>query len=174
MGHKNAYIHYILRHFTVFAEEVDAVHDVYWQPTHSEEEHHQGQWFCKFQFLAIIPLPICSSFGTSVELPPDQPEHFRIQSNHDGQRCNHPTKEIEVNHVVHSHDNSKLANDFTRNTEVFLRLMIIPSNHRNQSGQEGQCPTQAHCHICPPLCHNGAVPEQDTDSFSSLIACCCL
>lgn len=173
MGHKNAKIHYVLGYLTVFAEEADAVHDVYWQPTHGKEEDYQGQGFCQFQLPAIVPLPISRGFGTSVELSSDQPEHFRIQSNHDGQGCHHPTKEVEVHHVVHSDDRGKLTNDFTGNAQVFLRVVIIPSSHRNQSGQEGHRPTETHCHVCPPRCHYGAVPGQDKDGFLSFNACCC-
>lgn len=168
MGHKNANIHHIQGYLTVLAEEGDAVHDVYWKPTHSEEEDHQGQRFCQFLLLAVVPLPISSGFGALVEPSPDQPEHLRIQSNHDGQRRNHPTKEVEIHHVVHPHDGGKLTHDFTGNAEVFLRLVIIPSSHRNQSGQEGHSPTETHCHVCPPRCHDGAVPGQDRDSFLSL------
>lgn len=160
MGHENAYIQGKLGDVTLRAEEGDAVHDVYWQPTHGEEEDHQGQRFGQLQLLAIVPVSIASSFSTAVKLSPDHPKDLPIKSDHYGQRCHHPAEEIEVHHVVHPHDGGEFTDNVAGNAEVFLSVAVIPSNHWNQSGQEGEDPTQTNCHICPPLGHDGAVPVQ--------------
>lgn len=133
MGHENAYIHGKLGYATLRAEEVDAVHDVYWQPTHSKEEDHQGQRFGQLQLLPIVLVSVTSGFSTSVKLSPNYPKDLPIQSNHYRQRYHHPAEEIEVHHVVHPHDSGEFTDNVTRTAEVSLSITVIPSNHWNQS-----------------------------------------
>lgn len=162
MGHEDPYIHGRLGYVTLGAEEVDAVHYVYRQPTHTEEEEHQGQRFGQFQLLPIVPVPVSITSGLSalVKLPPDHPEDLCIQSDHYGQRYHHPAKEIEVHHIIHPHDGGEFAHNFAGGAEVSLGITVIPANHRNQSRENGENPTQTNCHIGPPLGHYDAVPEQ--------------
>lgn len=159
MGHENADIYGKRGYGALWAEEGDAVHDVYWQPTHSKEEDHQGQWLGQLQLLPIVPVPITRGFSTPVKLSPDHPEDLRIKSDHYGQRYHHPAEEIEVHHVVHPHDGGEFTDDVAGTAEVSLNVTVIPSDHWNQSSEEGEDPTQADCHIRPPLGHYGAVPE---------------
>lgn len=160
MGHENADVCGKLGDVTCWAEEGDAVQDVQWQPTHREEEDHQGQRLGQLQLLLIVALAVARSCSAAVELPPDQSEDLAVQSDHDGQRGHHPPEEVEVHHVVHSHDRGELADNVIRDTEVFQVFVGIPSNHRNQSGEKGEDPTQENGNVHPPLSHNGAVPTQ--------------
>lgn len=160
MGHENSYIHGKLGYDTVLAEESDTVHDVYWQPTHNKEENHQGQRFCQPQLFPIVPFCITSGFSTLVKPSPDHPKNLPIQGDHYGQRYHHPAEKIEVHHVVHPHHSSKSADNVAGTADVSLSITVIPANHWNQSSEEGEDPTQTNCHICPPLGHYGAVPEQ--------------
>ena len=160
MGHENANIQGDLGYVTRRTEEVDAVHDVYWQPTHGKEEDHQGQRFGQLQLLPIVPLSVASGLSTLVKLPPDHPEDLPVQSDHDGQWYHHPAEEVEVHHVVHPHDGGEFTDNVTGNIEVPVSVKVIPSNHWNQPGEEGEDPTETDCHICPPLRHYDAVPEQ--------------
>lgn len=160
MGHENAYVNGRLGHITLWAEEADAVHDVYWQPTHGKEEDHQGQRFGQLQLLPIIPVSIASGFSPLVKASPDHPEDLAIQSDHYGQRYHHPAEEIEVHHVVHPHDGGEFTDNVAGAAEVCVCISVIPSNHWNQSSEEGEDPAQTDGHIRPPLGHYDAVPEQ--------------
>lgn len=160
MRHENADVHGKLGYVTLRAEEVDAVHDVYRQPTHNEEEEDQGQRFGQLQLLPVVSLSITSCFSAPVELSSDHPKDLRVQSNHYGQWYHDPAEEIEVDHVVHPHDCGEFTDNVAGHTEVSLSIEVIPTNHRNQSSEEGEDPTQTNHHIRPPLGHYGAVPEQ--------------
>lgn len=159
---------------TLWAEEVDTVHNVYRQPTHSKEENHQGQRFCQLQLLPIIPLPITGGLSASVKLPPDHPEDLCIQSDHYGQRHHHPAEEIEVHHIVHPYDRGEFADNLTGAAEVCLSITVIPANHWNQSSEEREDPAETNCYIRPPLGHYDGVPEDgcwtknDDKSFQSI------
>lgn len=174
MRHENAHIQGKLGYVALWAEEGDAVHDVYWQPTHGEEEDHQGQRFGQLQLLSIVPVCITSGFSALVKLATYHPEDLHIQSDHYGQWYHDPAKKIEVHHVIHPYDIGEFTDYVTGNVEVPLSIMVIPSDHRNQSSEEGEDPTQTNRHICPPLGHYNVVPdfgqEKETVFFNYLNA----
>lgn len=172
VGHEDAGVQGELGHGPLRAEEVNAVHDVYWQPAHGKEKHHQRQRLGQLQLLPVVPLSVARGLSAPIKLPPDHPEDLGVQGDHDGQRHHHPAEEVEVHHVVHPHDRGEFADDVAGAAEVSSSVAPVPSHHRNQSGEEGEDPTQTNGHTRPPLGHYGAVPEQScwNTQFCSLDA----
>jgi len=160
VGHEDAKVHGKLGYATLRAEEVNGVHDVYRQPAHGEEKDHQGQRFGQLQLLPIVPFSVARGLSTPIKLPPDHPKDLGVQGDHYAQRRHHPAEEVEVHHVVHPHDRCEFTDNVAGTAEVSLSIAVIPSNHWNQSSEEGEDPTQTHCHTRPLLGHYGAVPEQ--------------
>lgn len=130
---------------------------MYWQPAHNEKKEHQSQGLGQLKLLSEIPLSITSGLSTAVELLSDQSENLPIQKNHYDQWDHHPAKEVKVHHVVQPNNIGEHADYLTGAAEI-PTVEVIPADHRNQSTEEGEYPTQTDHHGCPPRGHYDAVP----------------
>lgn len=80
-----------------------------------------------------------------VELLVDHVENLNIDGEHQQQRGQHPAKEIEVDHVVHTDDGLKLTDHqgVIFQAAIFTKLLqVIPSKHRSETHYDGHQPTQ--------------------------------
>lgn len=76
----------------------------------------------------------------------DHVENLDIDSQHEEQRRQHPTKEVKVDHVVHADDCLKLAGHqeviSDQGAIVMEMLQVIPTQHGRQAHYDGHQPTQ--------------------------------
>lgn len=95
---------------TTRTEESDAIQDMQWQPANSEQEEHQCKRFCQLEFFPIISSGV-GLVGSDllVELLVDHVEDLGVDEQHEDERRQHPAKEVEIDHVLHTDDILKLT-----------------------------------------------------------------
>lgn len=98
-----------------------------------------------------------------VELLVDHVEDLRVDHQHEQQRRQHPSEEVEVNHVVHADDVLELAGDDEVGADgaVLLKaLQVVPAQHGCEAHDEGHRPAYHHRQPRSPRGHHAFVPAR--------------
>lgn len=97
------------------------------EPADRKKEKDQSQGLGQIQLLVIVLVGIRVVAGEllAVELLVDHVEDFCVDNQHEEQRRQHPSKEVEVNHVVHADDIFKQAGDDEVGVAVVSLLKVI-------------------------------------------------
>lgn len=104
-----------------------------------------------------------------VELFVDHVENLNVNGQHEEQRRQQPTEEVEVNQIVHADDSLKL----TGHQEVICHqgavvtetLQVIPAQHGCEADYEGHQPTKQHSYAGPPWGHHTFVAMATRDKI---------